>query len=521
MRSNHCCLYMTFLLCWVAAGLSAEPAAVRVAIYQNEPLVFWQGDGEPQGLLLDILEQVAKQHDWQLTYVKGSWGDGLARIRSGEVDLLVCVAFSADRAQYMDYSQESVLSLWGQVYVRRGQSLEDLLEIEGKRVAVLKNGINGIAFQRLLDAFGLSCTFEYTATYEEAAQMVVAGQADACVINNLHGAQLANIYPIHETPILFNPFKLHFTVAKGHNPEVLAAIDQALVAGKGDRDSFYYRSLNRWAIMREPARTVMPTWLLLLVGVASILVVMALVWIRLLYLQIERRHRAEAALEQNRQFLDSVFHAIQDGISIIDRGMNVQLVNRKMKEMYPGLVDGGRVKCYHAYHCRQEPCVVCPSIRAFASADLEMDEVPFVVDGKVKGVQELYAFPILDIKGEVTGVVEYVRDITARKQAEKEREQLIKELRRALDEINTLRGILPVCAYCKKVRDDSGYWNQIEAYISQHSEARFSHSICPDCLKEHSDEMFGPELRDEALKRLHAVQRPDGVGTAPDEDSPG
>ncbi len=75
------------------------------------------------------------------------------------------------------------------------------------------------------------------------------------------------------------------------------------------------------------------------------------------------------------------------------------------------------------------------------------------------------------------------RDITERKHAEEEREKLIKELQNALAEINTLRGILPICSSCKKIRDDKGYWNQIETYIHKHSLAQFSHGICPDCAK--------------------------------------
>jgi DNA-binding response OmpR family regulator len=59
----------------------------------------------------------------------------------------------------------------------------------------------------------------------------------------------------------------------------------------------------------------------------------------------------------------------------------------------------------------------------------------------------------------------------------------VEELRQALDQIKTLRGILPICANCKKVRDDQGYWDQVESYISRHSEASFSHGICPDCIK--------------------------------------
>ena len=76
-----------------------------------------------------------------------------------------------------------------------------------------------------------------------------------------------------------------------------------------------------------------------------------------------------------------------------------------------------------------------------------------------------------------------VRDVTDRKLAEEEREKLILELQEALDNIKTLKGLLPICAECKKIRDDKGYWSQIEGYIESHSDALFSHGLCPKCEK--------------------------------------
>jgi len=68
---------------------------------------------------------------------------------------------------------------------------------------------------------------------------------------------------------------------------------------------------------------------------------------------------------------------------------------------------------------------------------------------------------------------------------EQEREQLIRELQGALATVKTLSGLLPICAWCKNVRDDTGYWTRVEAYLEKHSEARFSHGVCPDCAHEH------------------------------------
>ncbi len=71
-----------------------------------------------------------------------------------------------------------------------------------------------------------------------------------------------------------------------------------------------------------------------------------------------------------------------------------------------------------------------------------------------------------------------------------EQKKLIDDLRIALEKINTLKGLLPICSACKKIRDDKGYWNQIEVYISEHSQAEFSHGICPECMKKLYPEFF-------------------------------
>lgn len=74
-------------------------------------------------------------------------------------------------------------------------------------------------------------------------------------------------------------------------------------------------------------------------------------------------------------------------------------------------------------------------------------------------------------------------DITERKRSEEERERLILELREAIAQVKTLKGLLPICASCKKIRDDQGYWSQIEVYVRERSEVEFSHSICPECVR--------------------------------------
>ncbi len=89
--------------------------------------------------------------------------------------------------------------------------------------------------------------------------------------------------------------------------------------------------------------------------------------------------------------------------------------------------------------------------------------------------------PIRDTDGNIVGASAITRDITERKLAEEERARLIEDLQDALKQVKTLSGLLPICASCKRIRDDKGYWQQVEIYISSHTDAEFTHGICPEC----------------------------------------
>lgn len=98
------------------------------------------------------------------------------------------------------------------------------------------------------------------------------------------------------------------------------------------------------------------------------------------------------------------------------------------------------------------------------------------------------ASPIYQQDGGLLGIVETLQDITILKQMEEEKERLNCELREALNQIKTLSGLIPICAACKKIRDDKGYWNLLENYLEKHSDAVFSHGLCPECFQEYFPE---------------------------------
>jgi PAS domain S-box-containing protein len=100
--------------------------------------------------------------------------------------------------------------------------------------------------------------------------------------------------------------------------------------------------------------------------------------------------------------------------------------------------------------------------------------------GEIRDV-EVYSGPMsLDGKNYLFSII---HDVTERLKAEREKEELIIKLENALKEIRSLKGIIPLCSCCKKIRDDKGYWTQLEEYLLEHSDAEVSHGLCPDCMK--------------------------------------
>jgi PAS domain S-box-containing protein len=133
-------------------------------------------------------------------------------------------------------------------------------------------------------------------------------------------------------------------------------------------------------------------------------------------------------------------------------------------------------------------------------------------DGSTRIIETVFT-PVADEEGRFTTILGVGRDVTDRVVAERDREQTLVELREALARVRTLSGLLPICMYCKKVRTDEGYWDRIESYIAEHTDARPSHGMCPDCYRIH----VPPELQVDSADGMTAGDgRPGAMPPPPD-----
>lgn len=123
------------------------------------------------------------------------------------------------------------------------------------------------------------------------------------------------------------------------------------------------------------------------------------------------------------------------------------------------------------------------TVKSFVESDKKEKafDMEFVNEGEKK-YYDVKMSKMLDVSGKFNGTVLIFNDLTVRKNFEHAQEKLICELKDAITNIKTLKGLIPICASCKKIRSDKGYWTQVEEYIMDHSEAEFTHGICPECM---------------------------------------
>ena len=207
--------------------------------------------------------------------------------------------------------------------------------------------------------------------------------------------------------------------------------------------------------------------------------------------EIAERIQAEKELRQSNITLKNVLDS-SSPLCITNIDFEIIRANKAYMEIWPktSTEEGQGIKCYESRpgsFCHTDDCPLQQIINGkdevtteSAKHKTEIGTDTFIISAR----------PFKDANGNLLGIVESFQNISDRIKAENAKAELIDDLQEALDKVNLLGGLLPICASCKKIRDDKGYWNQIETYIRDHSEAEFSHGICPDCAKKLYPEFY-------------------------------
>jgi len=277
----------------------SDNRTVTVGVYENAPKVFISESGKPAGIFVDIIEHIAEKEGWSLRYVPGTWTEGLDRLRNGDIDLMPDVAYTSDRAEIYAFHNEPVLSSWFQVYARKGSGIRSILDLGGKRIAVLNQSVQQAAFIRLTAGFGIDATIISVPDYRTIFEIVAMNGADAAITNRFYGVMHAKQYGLEDTTVVFNPSTLFFAASKNSPIEMLDAIDKHILNIKSDPGSIYYGSLKRW--ISEEVRFKLPVWVGTLGWVAGVILIMSVAGSIFLKYQVNERTRQLRKVNQDME----------------------------------------------------------------------------------------------------------------------------------------------------------------------------------------------------------------------------
>lgn len=193
-------------------------------------------------------------------------------------------------------------------------------------------------------------------------------------------------------------------------------------------------------------------------------------------------------MQSDDQIYHQIFDAVRDGLALVDFDGVIIDANEAFCAMYgyerqeligmtaPQLI---HPDYQHVFHQFREQTMQTGHFQG-ETVDVRKDGTTFVTEAR-GGLVHLHG---------ATFLLGIIRDVSERRKAEQERDRLIMELQQALGKLKKLSGLLPICSNCKRIRNDAGYWQRIEAFISEHSEAEFSHSLCPQCQRELYPELY-------------------------------
>lgn len=426
-------------LCLLAtAAISfADPAGqtpVRVGIYQNSPKVAWSASGKPEGLFVDLIEAIAAEEHWTLEYVRGTWAEGLDRLAKSEIDLMPDVAFSAEREQLYAFHREPVLSDWFQIFARRDSGIRSLLDLNGKRVAVLERSLQQDEFKKMIEGFDLTTVLLARPDYDSAFSAVAEGTADAVIANRFYGAAHLRGGILEDTAIIFNPTRVFFAAPLASDRSRLEAIDRRLAEMKQDPSSIYFRSLERWT--SEKAGFHLPGWIKGAGIAAAAFLLLSLLWGLALKQQVSRRTRE---LKSQNEEIERLYSSVRESQELFALFMRHSPIYTFIKEV---TATESRV-LVASENYRDMIGIPGPEMEGKTMAELfppefaakiSADDWAVVSKGEVLKLEEelngrhyvTIKFPIP--REEKTFLAGYTIDITERKQAEENQAKLQSQL---------------------------------------------------------------------------------------------
>ena len=333
-------LFVQFLFFCPASTLAVENdlKVVKVGVYDNSPKIYKDEQGEIKGFWADIVNYIAEKEDWKLTYVFGTWEQGLERLENGEIDLMVDVAVSKEREEKYDFNNEIVLMSWGVFYTKKGVEINSFMDLQDKKIAIMESGILYKGSGGLMDtltSFNINADVIDVKVYDDVFKLLDDGSADVGVVNWFYGISNDNKYNINRTGIMLQPSDLKFALTKDSdkNDYLISILDYNLSEIKQEKNSIYYQSIDENFGKYLKEREVLPEWwnyFLVGLGLLLVLIIVNIFFAKQYQKNLKKEIETKIhEIKESEEKYSAIMNQAQDGIVIIQDQL-VKYVNKAM-----------------------------------------------------------------------------------------------------------------------------------------------------------------------------------------------
>ena len=452
MRKGLLVFFFCLFLQWNLAPPVCAAGRLKVGVHDNQPLAFVDADGHAKGFLIDILEYIGAKEGWHLEYVPGSLTESLERLRRGEIDLAVGIEYSRERNEAYDFTYEDILSDWGVVYTLEDSDINQIVNLDNKKIAVVHDDIHYHNLRNLAEQFKLKCRFIEAYEYDAVLELIERKKVDAGVVDRLYGLEFETNYTVSRSPIIFSHTEVHFAVPKKKHRELIRAIDKHLAPLKSDKSSIYHQALDKWTPTNVKWK--LPKWLMGILAIVGGLLLLFFVTGLILRAQVKAKTAELSDTNQEllaeiaeRKRVEKVLKFTQ--FSVDNAGDAAFWMGPDAKFIYVN-----DRACSSLGYSREELLSMTvpdidPNFPAAAWPE-HWQEVKrrgsFIVESQHR-TREGRVFPVeitvnyVEFEGKEYNCA-FARDITERKEADKEKEKMQIQLRQAqkMEAVGTLAG---------------------------------------------------------------------------------
>ena len=309
-------------------------AAMKVGVYDNPPKIFLNGKGEVDGFWHDVTDEIAQKENWEIEWVYGSWDECLHRLETGEIDIMPDTGVTPERELKYIFNEETVYLSWNRVYSRISAGINTVLDLEGKKVAGLRNsfdleGPEGL--KKLLADFSVNAQIIEMDCYEDIFTALEENEISAGLVDKDFGLFNEQKYPVFKTPIILQPAKMQFAMKKNSpfSKDIIRVIDMRMAEMKADKNSVYYKAFDHF-FGEGGRRFKIPGWLwIILIGLCSLIAVVALAN-RFLRNEVKKKTRS---LKESEESLRITLESIGDGVIATDTKGLITIMNKTAENL--------------------------------------------------------------------------------------------------------------------------------------------------------------------------------------------